>query len=76
MEATIKDSEVYKEIAYGRNDIEIWDDDYIEDGWAYWNIVSSNEGVVRKLAYLRIKENQLQKRTYDDKGDDLWVLVK
>jgi hypothetical protein len=75
MEELIKNTETYQEIAVGRDDIEIWDDDYVEDGWAYWNIVSRSAGVVKKIAYLRIKDNQIQKRIYDDQGDDLWVPV-
>ncbi|WP_445362206.1 hypothetical protein ACJJIQ_13850 [Microbulbifer sp. ANSA003] len=76
METIIQDSDIYQEIASGRDDVEIWDDNHIEDGWAYWNIVSNSSGVVRKLAYLRIKNNQIQKRTYDEEDDDLWVLVQ
>ena len=76
MEELIKSSTTYQEITADIDDIEIWNDNYVEDGWVYWNIVSRNAGVVRKLAYLRIKDNQIQKRTYDDQGDDLWVLVK
>jgi hypothetical protein len=76
MESLIENSSIYHTIANGRNDIEIWNDEYIEDGWSYWNVVTRNAGVVKKLAYLRIKDNQIQKRTYDDQGDDLWVLVE
>lgn len=76
MEVIIKQSKIFQEISSKNDDIEIWDDAYVEDGWAYWNVVSNKSGIVRKLAYLRIKGNQIQKRTYDDEGDDLWVLVK
>lgn len=76
MEELILNSQLYKDIAEGRDDIKIWDDKYTEDGWVYWNIVSSNSGVVKKMAYLRLKENIIQKRTYDDEGDDLWIVVQ
>lgn len=76
MESLINNTKIYQTIASGRDDIEIWDDEYIEDGWSYWNIVSRNAGVVKKLAYLRIKDNKIQKRTYDAQGDELWVLVE
>ncbi len=76
MEAIIRKSKIFQHISSENDDVEIWDDAYVEDGWAYWNVVSNNSGIVRKLAYLRIKDNQIQKRTYDDEGDDLWLLVK
>jgi hypothetical protein len=76
MESLLKHSNIYQSITSGRDDVEIWNDDYIEDGWSYWNVVSRNDGEVKKLAYLRIKENQIQKITYDEEGDDLWVLVE
>ncbi|WP_444911338.1 hypothetical protein [Microbulbifer sp. PAAF003] len=76
MEMIIESSEIYKALSLNYNNLEIWDDDFIEDGWSYWNIVSNNSGIVRKLAYLRIKDNAVQKRTYDEQGDDLWVSVK
>ncbi len=76
MEAIIKQSEFFQEISLSNDGVEIWDDTYVEDGWAYWNIVSNQSGVIRKLAYLRINGDQIQKRTYDDEGDDLWVLVE
>ncbi len=76
MESLIKKSEIYKKISLNRNDIEIWDDEYIENDWAYWNIVSNNSGVVKKITYLRIKDGLIQIRTYDEEGDDLWLVVK
>jgi hypothetical protein len=76
MEELIRNSELFKEISDGRLDVEIWDDEYTEDGWAYWNVVSRNSGVVKKLAYLRIKESTIQKRSYDEQGDDLWLVVQ
>ncbi|SBS31185.1 hypothetical protein MSP8886_02014 [Marinomonas spartinae] len=76
MEELIRNSEFFKEISDSRLDVEIWDDEYIEDGWAYWNVVSRNSGVVKKLAYLRIKESTIQKRSYDEQGDDLWSVVQ
>jgi len=42
MESLIMRSKIYQSIDTGRDDVEIWDDEYVEDGWSYWNIVSRN----------------------------------
>ena len=76
MEKLIKQSELYKTYQTSKTGVEIWDDNYTEEGWKYFSIVSNNNGVVRKLEYVRIKEGQLQLRKYDEKGDDLWLETK
>ena len=76
MEEIIKESNLYKSIIAEKANIELWDDNYEEDGWVYYSIVSNDSGVVRKLEYVRTKDNKIQKRIYDENGDDLWVLVE
>jgi len=75
MESIIRSSKEFIEMDSEHENVEIWDDNYIEDGWSYWNIVSNNSGIVRKLVYLKIKDKQIKKRTYDEQGDDLWLPV-
>ena len=70
---TIENTRLYRSLAEGRTDVETWDDNYSEDGWAYFSIVAFGQGTARKLAYLRVKGGRIQKRTYDENGDDQWV---
>jgi hypothetical protein len=46
----IETTKLYCSLAEGRTDVEIWDDNYSEDGWAYFSIVAFSEGTARKLA--------------------------
>ncbi len=69
----IESTRLYRSLAEGRTDVEIWDDDYSEDGWAYFSIVAFNQETARKLAYVRVQGGCIQKRTYDENGDDQWV---
>jgi hypothetical protein len=70
---TIEQSRLYRSFAEGRTDVEIWDDNYSEDGWAYFSIVTFSQGTAKKLAYVRVKGWRIQKRTYGANGDDQWV---
>ena len=70
---TLQNSNLYRSLSAGRTDVEIWDDNYSEDGWAYFSIVAFNAGTAKKLAYARVKDGQIEKRTYDVNGDDLWI---
>jgi hypothetical protein len=69
----LRNSNLYRCLSKGRTDIEIWNDNYSEDGWAYFSIVAFGHGTARKLAYVRVKGGQIQKRTYDGNGDELWI---
>ncbi len=73
---TVQNSGLYQSLSQGRTDGEIWDDNYSEDGWAYFSIVAFNEGTARKLAYVRVGNGQIQKRIYDVNGADLWIAVE
>jgi hypothetical protein len=55
--------------------VEVWaDDGFTEGGWSYFWIVSRfDEGSVRNLAYVRLRDQQFERRTYDAAGDDVWV---
>jgi hypothetical protein len=70
---SIQNSDIYRSLCKGRTDVEIWDDNYEEAGWAYYSIVAHSQGTARKLAYVRLNGERIQKRTYDNNGDDLWV---
>lgn len=69
----IEYTKLYRSLSEGRSDVKVWSDDYLEGGWAYFSIVASKNGTARKLAYVRVKDERVQKRTYDKNGDDLWV---
>lgn len=77
-EALIASSAIFKAVSTGRSDIEIWDDAGFvdEDGRSYFSIVSRSDGVVRKLKYLRVKDSIIEDRTYDDDGEEVWVIVE
>ena len=76
MEKIVEQTSLYKNHQANKSGVEVWDDNYTEDGWKYYSIVSNNNGVVRKLEYIRIKDGKLLYRKYDKKGDDLWLEVK
>jgi len=53
----------------------VWPDpDTPDASVAYFSVVSRfGEGNVRVLAYVRVRGGRLERRTYDEAGDDLWV---
>jgi hypothetical protein len=54
--------------------IEVWQDaNFHEGGFDYFWICSNVAGTVRNWAYVRVKPGLLEKRTYDQNGDNLWV---
>jgi hypothetical protein len=69
----VEQSRLFSEIAAGRSDIEIWPLDSLGEPETYFSIVARNEGAAKVIAYLRVKSGQLEKRTYDKNGDDLWI---
>ncbi len=58
--------------------VEVWPDPDANDGeWTYGSIVSRFcEGNVRILAYVRDNDRVLQRRTYDEAGEELWIAVE
>ena len=73
----IADSSAFAQIAAAHADVEIWDDAaYVDDaGRAYFSIVCRDDHAVRKLACLRVAGTQIEQRSYDANGDDLWEVV-
>ncbi len=75
--ADVESSSLFRRLAGAHPGVEVWpDDESTEDGWSYAWIVSRFDGDVRILAYVRLRPGQLQRRTYDDAGDDLWVAAE
>jgi hypothetical protein len=69
----IEHTRLYRSLAGGRTGVEIWDDNYSEGGWAYFSIVALSRGTARRLAYVRVHGGRIQRRTYDENGEDHWV---
>ena len=74
--ALVEASQVVAAYAAAHPNVEVWPDDYIEDGWEYFSVMSIDPPVHRKLAYLRVKNGRIERRTYDSAGDDLWLATK
>jgi len=55
--------------------VEVWPDPDAPDASAayFWVVSRFGEGKVRNLAYVRVRNGRLERRTYDESGDDLWV---
>lgn len=73
--AAVEATSLFREFAASNPGLEAWPDEGMtEHGWSYaWIVSRSGGGAVRNLAYVRIREGCLERRTYDDLGDDLWV---
>ncbi len=71
----VRKSTLFRSLATQHPDVDVWaDPDYTEGGWSYFWIVSKfDASSVRNLAYVRVQGRQLERRTYNDEGDDLWV---
>ena len=71
----VQASNLFRTLAVQQPHVEVWaDDGFTEGGWRYFWIVSRfEEGSIRNLAYVRLRDGKLQRRTYDAAGDDLWV---
>jgi hypothetical protein len=74
--ALVEASQVVAAYAATYPNVEVWPDDYIEDGWEYFSVMSIDRPVHRKLAYVRVKNGCIERRTYDSAGDDLWLATK
>ena len=70
--ATAVDSVLFRSLAAQHPGVERWPDP--DTGAAYFSVVSRfGEGNVRILTYVRVRGNRLERRTYDEAGDDLWL---
>lgn len=74
MEA-VRQSALFRSLAGQHPAVEVWaDEGYTEGGWSYYWIVSEfGPGSIRNLAYVRHRSGRLERRTYDEAGDDLWL---
>ena len=72
---TVQASDLFRSLAASHPAVEVWPDEgFTEGGWSYFWIVSRFEkGSVRNLAYVRLRDGELQRRIYDAAGDNLWV---
>lgn len=71
----VRQSALFRSLAAQHPSVAVWADArYAEGGWSYFWIVSEfAPGSVRNLAYVRRQGSRLERRTYDEAGDDLWV---
>lgn len=71
--ALIEASRVDAACAANRPNVEVWPDEYIEEGWEYLPVISIDRPVHRKIAYLQVKNGRIDCRTFDSDGDDWWA---
>ncbi len=74
----IQASLLFRSLAAQHPGVELWPDTDAPDKCAeYCSVVSRfGDGNIRILAYLRFRDSRLERRTYDDAGNDLWVSVE
>lgn len=67
----VQGTKLFASLAEKHPAVEVWaDEEFTDGGWSYFWIVSRfGEGSVRNLAYVRLRGNETQKRTYDASGD-------
>lgn len=72
---TVKASALFRRHAQADPGVEVWlDEGFDEGGWSYaWIVSRCSDGPVRNREYVRFRGAQLQRRTYDEAGDDRWV---
>jgi hypothetical protein len=72
----IKNTNLYRSLTEGRNDVELWEDNFTEDGWSFFSLVVFAKGEMNVLAYLRAKEDMIQNRIRDEQGNEVWIDTK
>jgi len=73
-ESAIRSSELFDRFNSLSSNLEVWpDSENDEGGYAYFWIVDNAAPAVRMLGYVRCNSLELQHRTYDAEGDDLWI---
>ena len=70
---SIRNTNLYRSLTEGRKDVELWEDNFTEDGWSFFSIVTFAKGEVNVLAHLRTKGGAVQNRTRDEDGKELWI---
>jgi hypothetical protein len=68
----ILNSHLFRSLAEGRTDVELWQDNHAEDGWELFRIVTFHRGSATILAELRSKDGQTQHRVHDEHGVESW----
>ena len=70
----IEESNLFRNLANEHPGVEVWEDaEFHDGGFDYFWVCSRVGGLVRNLAYVRLKARIFEKRTYDENGDDLWI---
>ena len=74
MEAVQK-SVLFRSLTAQHPGVEVWPDPDAPDAGAFYCTVVSRfgDGNVRILAYVRVSGGQLEHRSFDEAGDDLWL---
>jgi hypothetical protein len=74
----IRESKLFRSFTAEHPNVEVWaDTGYSEGGWSYfWIVDVFVPGSVHNLAYVRTQDGRLERRTYDEAGDDLWVAAE
>lgn len=70
----ILNTNLYKSLAQAHKNVELWQENFTEEGWSFYSIVKFTKGEATILAELRAKEGQIQKRTKGAEGEG-WVGV-
>jgi hypothetical protein len=72
----IKNTNLYRSLTDGRNDVELWEDNFTQDGWSFFSLVVFAKGEMNVLAHLRAKEDMIQNRIRDEQGNEVWIDTK
>ena len=71
----IRQSTLFRLLATEHPGIDVWPDEGNTEGdWSYFWIVSKfAPDSVRNLVYVRLQSGRLERRTYDEAGEDFWL---
>ena len=72
----ILNSKLYRSLAGGRHDIELWEANRPENGWTLFSIVSRRGSDATILAELRLEDDQLQQWVVGDQGNQQWLAAE
>lgn len=74
---TIKATAIFLSLSAKYPSADVWPDkDFNEGGYAYYWAVGLSENTTKILSYFRCKNGQCEQRTYDQDGNDLWVIAQ
>jgi hypothetical protein len=71
--ALVQASRLLVDLSTSHPNVEVWPDEYVEEGWEYFSVMSVERPIHRKVGYVRVKGERIERRTYDSAGDDLWI---